>query len=59
VDGKEILMGSGTWKYDEKAKVVESEKPPIRMMIEGRKMEGTLNLADGTAYRRIYLEKEN
>jgi hypothetical protein len=59
VDGKEIVMGSGTWKYDEKAKVVESEKPPIRMMIEGRKMEGTLNLADGTAYRRIYLEKEN
>lgn len=59
VDGKEIVMGSGTWKYDEKKKVVESEVPPIRLAIDGRKMEGTLNLADGTAYRRIYLEKEN
>jgi hypothetical protein len=59
VDGKEIVMGSGEWKYDEKAKVVESEKPLIRLAIEGRKMEGTLSLANGTAYRRIYLEKEN
>jgi len=59
VDGKEIVMGSGEWKYDEKTKVVESEKPPIRLAVHGRKMEGTLNLADGTAYRRIYLEKES
>jgi len=59
VDGKEIVMGSGKWKYDEKKKVVECERPPIRMAIDGKKMEGTLNLADGTAYRRIYLEKEN
>jgi hypothetical protein len=59
VDGKEIAMGSGECKYDENAKMVESEKPLIRLKIAGRKMEGTLNLADGTAYRRIYLEKEN
>jgi hypothetical protein len=59
VDGKEIVMGSGSWKYDEKTKAVESAKPPIRLTIEGKKMEGTLNLNDGTAYRRIYLEKEN
>jgi hypothetical protein len=59
VDGKEIVMGSGSWKYDERTKVVESEKPPIRLAIDGRKMEGALRLADGTAYRRIYLEKEN
>jgi hypothetical protein len=59
VDGKEILMGSGKWVYDEKKKVVESEKPPIRLAIDGKKMEGALRLADGTAYRRIYLEKEN
>jgi hypothetical protein len=58
VDGKEIVMGSGAWKYDEKTKVVECEKPPIRMAIDGKKMEGTLSLADGTVYRRIYLEKE-
>ena len=59
VDGKEFVMGSGEWKFDEKKKVLETEKPPIRMTMEGKKMEGALSLADGTAYRRIYLEKEN
>ncbi len=59
VDGKEIVMGSGEWKFDEKKKVLETEKPPIRMTIEGKKMEGALSLADGTVYRRIYLVKEN
>jgi hypothetical protein len=59
VDGKEIVMGSGSWKYDEKTRTVETEKPLIRLTIDGKKMEGALSLADGTAYRRIYLEKEN
>jgi hypothetical protein len=59
VDGKEIVMGSEEWKYDETRKLMESEKPPIRMTIDGKKMEGALSLADGTVYRRIYLEKEN
>jgi hypothetical protein len=59
VDGKEIVMGSGSWKYDEKTKVLESEKPPLRLTIDGKKMEGALSLSDGTVYRRIYLEKEN
>ncbi len=59
VDGREIVMGSGAWKYDEKTKVGESKRPRIRLVIDGRKMEGTLNLEDGTAYRRIYMEKEN
>jgi len=52
-------MGSGEWKYDEKMKVVKSDTPVIRMAVDGRKMEGTLSLANGTVYRRIYLEKEN
>jgi len=59
VDGKEIVMGSGEWKFDEKKKVLETERPMIRMTIEGKKMEGALSLAHGTVYRRIYLEKEN
>ena len=59
VEGKEIVMGSGEWKYDEKMKVVKSDTPVIRMAVDGRKMEGTLSLANGTVYRRIYLEKEN
>ena len=59
VDGKEIVMGTGEWKYDEKTKVVESEKPAIRLTIDRGKMEGALRLPDGSVYRRIYLEKEN
>ncbi len=59
LDGNEIVMGSGERKYDEKRKVVESEKPLIRLTIDGKKMEGTLRLADGTACQRVYLEKEN
>jgi hypothetical protein len=59
VDGKEIVMGSGEWKYDAAAKAVESEQPRIRLAIDGKKMEGALRLADGTIYRRIYLEKQN
>lgn len=59
VDGREIVMGSGEWKYDEGKKTLESEQPPIRMTIDGKKMEGALRLADGTVYRRIYLEKES
>lgn len=58
VDGKEIVMGSGEWKYDEAKKTLESEQPPIRMTIDSKKMEGALRLADGTVYRRIYLAKE-
>lgn len=59
VDGKEIVMGSGEWKYDEKKQTLECEKPPIRMFVEGDKMEGALTLADGSVYRRIYLKKES
>jgi len=57
-DGKEVVMGSGEWKYDEKKKVVESEKPSIQMVIHGDQMEGALRLEDRKVYRRIYLKKE-
>ena len=59
VDGKEVVMGSGRWRYDEKKRVVESEKPSIQLTIDGDKMEGALRLEDGTIYRRIYLKKES
>jgi hypothetical protein len=59
VDGKEIVMGSGEWKYDAEKRAVETEKPPIRLAIEGKKMGGALTLPDGTVYRRIYLQKED
>lgn len=59
VDGREIVIGSSEWKYEEGKKTLESEQPPIRMMIDGKKMDGALRLADGTVYRRIYLTKAN
>ena len=59
VDGKEVLMGSSVWQYDEKKQVVECEKPAIQLKVDGDKMEGALRLADGTVYRRIYLKKES
>jgi hypothetical protein len=59
VDGKEVVMGSGEWKYDEKRRVVECENPHIQLLVDSDKMEGALRLADGTVYRRIYLKKES
>lgn len=59
VDGREVVMGSSEWKYDEKEQVVECEKPPIQLTIHADKMEGTLKLDDGAVYRRIYLKKES
>ena len=59
VDGKEVVMGTSEWKYDEKKQVLECEKPVIQLTFDGNKMEGALKLADGTVYRRIYLKKES
>lgn len=59
VDGKEVVMGSSDWKYDEKKQVVECEKPSIQLKIDRDKMEGALRLEDGTVFRRIYLKKES
>ena len=59
VDGKEIVMGSSEWKYDEKKGTLDCENPPVRLRVERDKMEGALTLADGTVYRRIFLKKEN
>jgi hypothetical protein len=58
VDGKEINMGSGTWKFDAEKRMLECERPSIRLVVDGDKMEGALRLEDGTVYRRIYLKKE-
>ena len=58
VDGKEIEMGSAEWKYDEKAKTLECERPKIRLtMLRAGWMEGVLRLEDGKEYRKIRLKK--
>jgi hypothetical protein len=59
VDGKETVMGSEECTYDAVKLVVECKAPGIRLAVEENRMEGTLTLPDGTAYRRIDLKKEN
>lgn len=60
VDGKEVVMGTGEWKYDAENKIMEGETPKgtLRFKVDGKKMEGNLTLRDGTLYRRIYLKKD-
>lgn len=58
VDGKEIVMGSGQWRYDDGAKTLVSESPRIRLTIlRANWMEGALSLDDGREYRKIRLKK--
>lgn len=60
VDGKEIVMGSGEWKYDDKTKTLESEQPRIRLTIlRDNWMEGALTIEGGKEYRKIRLKKES
>ena len=59
VDGKEVVMGSNEWKYDEKKQVLECERPSIQLTIHEDKMKGALRLEDGTVFRRIYLQKKS
>jgi hypothetical protein len=57
VDGREIVMGRSDWTYDAEKHVLECKTPQIRMLVDGARMEGDLELPDGTAYRRISLKK--
>jgi len=57
VDGKEIVMGSGEWKFNDEGRVLKSEAPMIRLVVTGDQMVGTLTLPSGAVYRRIYLRK--
>ena len=41
VDGKEIVMGSAEWKYDEKTKVVESESHSSDWLLRAGKWKGS------------------
>jgi hypothetical protein len=60
VDGKEVVMGTGEWKYDPQKHLLGAETPAgtFRFTVDGNKMEGSLTLRDNTVYRRIYLTKE-
>ena len=59
VEGKEIVMGTGEWKYDAQKHFLDSADGRFHFTIDGDKMEGALTLPDGTVYRRIHLKREN
>src|SRR5207302_2231036 len=58
-DGKEIVMGSGEWRYDSGKRTITGELPRgvIVLKLEGDKLEGTFTLPDKTVLRRITLKK--
>ena len=59
VDGREIVMGSGEWRYDSGIHTLTVELPRgvITLKIDGDKIEGTFILPDKTVLRRITLKK--
>lgn len=59
IDGKEIAMGTLSFRYDTKTHVLSSDNPSgvFRLLVDGKKIEGTLTRRDGTVFRRIHLTK--
>lgn len=59
VDGKEIVMGTGEWRYDSAKRTLSVELPRgvITLKADGGKLEGTFTLPDKTVLRRITLKK--
>lgn len=60
VDGKEVVMGSGEWRFDASTHTLTTELPQgdIALVVSGDKMQGTFTLHDKTILRRITLKKE-
>jgi hypothetical protein len=59
VNGKEIVMGSGEWRYDgvKHTLTVELPRGTITLKVDGDKLEGTFTLPDKSILRRITLKK--
>lgn len=59
VDGKEIVMGTGEWRYDSGKHTLSVELPRgvITLKADGDKLEGAFILPDKTVLRRITLKK--
>ena len=59
VDGKEVEMGSGEWRYDNGKRTLTGELPRgvITLKLDGDKLEGTFTLPNKTVLRRITLKK--
>jgi hypothetical protein len=61
VNGKEIVMGSGEWRYDSGKRTLTGELPRgvITLKLDGDKLEGVFLLPDKTVFRRITLKKSD
>ena len=59
VDGKEIVMGTGEWRYDSTKRTLSVELPRgvITLKADGDRLEGTFTLPDKTVLRRITLKR--
>jgi len=59
VDGREVAMGSGDFRYDSEKRTLIGELPKgvVTLKIDGDKIEGTYTLPDKTVLRRITLKK--
>ena len=60
VDGKEVVMGSGEWRFDANTRTLSSKLPlgDIVLVVNGDKMQGTFTLHDKTVLRHITLKRE-
>jgi len=61
VDGKQIVMGSGEWRYESGKHTLTGELPRgvITLKLDGDELEGTFTLPDKTVLRRITLKKSD
>lgn len=59
VEGKEIVMGSGEWRYDSGRHSLTGDLPKgvITLKMDGDRIAGTFTLPDRTVLRRITLKK--
>jgi len=60
VDGKEVVMGSGEWRFDASTRTLSTRLPlgDIVLVVNEDKMQGTFTLHDKTVLRHITLKKE-
>ena len=61
VDGKPITMGTTECSYDSAKRALTCEFPRgvFHLTIQANKMAGTMNLTDGTLWRKIALSKSS
>ena len=61
IDGKEVVMGSGDWRFDASTHTLSTEVPAgeIVLVADGNTMQGTFTLHDKTVLRHITLKRVN